>query len=208
MLGAEGVAASLLATFQASLPAKLAAVRTATGASATELPDPREWQDFEESRGTWDQTRCPLVQIVARQAGTPKRESFDYTSDGWAFEYQVQILVVLHAGLKSGWRSADRARKRYVLALRDLLLALPEDGAIEVLFGTLTERYYSPTATANGETVQADAVVQFTVRAHETVARTVAGTAERIELFLVETAVDEPFPVDAPDPLPDPITVP
>lgn len=207
MLGAESVAASLLATLKAELPGRLATIRSTVGASAVELPDPKEWQDFEESRGTWDMARTPLVQVVARSASGPKSVSRAPAGDEWEWRYNVQLLVVLHAGLGEGWRSADRVRKRYLLALREILWALSSD-TMRVDRATVTERMYTPRATANGATVQADATLTFDLLAIETRERTVLGKANRIEIHVVPVAIDDPMPTTPPDPLPDPIVVP
>lgn len=207
MLGAEGVASSLRTTLEAALPGRLAAVRAAVGCDVDALPDPKEWQDFEESRGTWDMSRLPLVQIVARSVSGAKAAHRSTTGDSWEFRYNVQILVVLAAGGADGWQSADRVRKRYLLALRECLWTLPA-GVLRVEHPSVTERLYTPRVSAGGAAVQADATVTFDVIATEIRARAIAGKANEIDLHLVAVPVDDPMPAAPPNPLPAPVVIP
>lgn len=209
MLGPEGVAEAVLAAIRDPFVARLAVIRAELDLTVPELADPVEWQDFEEDRSTWDDSRLPLVQVVLGSAANPRRVRIGVAADVWSFDYQARFYVLLHG---VDWRVADRRRKRFVRAMRETLMRLAEvdvdDAPLQFLLPSFSETYSAPRVGMGGRGLLAEAQVQCTVRSVESIDRPLIGKVDEIRVFPVALRPAEPVPVVPPTPLPVPVVIP
>jgi hypothetical protein len=119
MLGPEAVADTLAARLTLKLPAHLAAVRAARGIAAADLPDPAIIEPHDRWRIPLEEWPAVLVDVTALTRLTPARHSDD-NSESYIARYPFRVFLwVRH----EDDRDVDLLRKRYVLAVRHVLLS-------------------------------------------------------------------------------------
>jgi len=124
--GPEALVDALLATAQARLPARLAAIRAELGVDLATLPDVASWhrpRDVNllpvESFPAVLATLLDTSGVVDEGAGAGGR--------AYRVRYRVRLYVFARA---EGAEGAGRARDRYLLAAREVVLGLARSPAV------------------------------------------------------------------------------
>lgn len=146
MRGVEGVVDAVLARLQTAMPGKLAEIRTRYGIVDGSLEDITRWLDHEPDDIAVDNP--PLV--VVTEQGTdavdgPVRSGND-GKGGATYLYRYQLAVFSWARGRT-YATTTLARRRYALAVREVLLQQPglgpdgDPGAIRLRPDSIVETY-------------------------------------------------------------------
>jgi hypothetical protein len=121
MLGPEGVADAVVNRLRTQFPAKLAQFRNRYNATVMELPDMRDIFDVEQDLRSIDMFPCIFV-IETETDGKVSNQQIDMDSfgDEYFFRYRMRAFIWM-VGEDTAY--VARAIRRYILAVREILLA-------------------------------------------------------------------------------------
>lgn len=159
MIGPEGAAQAVAERLAAALPGRLAELRTRYTVTAAELPDPALVEPHDRIRRPLEDWPAVLVlvQQLARFTPTDRPSAGGET---WVARYPFRVYLWLRA---EDDVDVDLLRKRYVLAVREVLLARrslmdtagPAGDVPNVDPLALTEDYGPVALDENGNTIAA-----------------------------------------------------
>lgn len=119
MIGPEGAAQALTEQLEAQLPAKLAELRTRLTVEEADLPDPGLVEPHDRIRRPIEAYPAVLVLVTGLGSLTPVDRP-DSLPEVWVARYPFRIYLWLRGEYED---ATDLLRKRYVLAVREVLLA-------------------------------------------------------------------------------------
>lgn len=183
MLGAEGISRALFRRVRDAMPARLAMLRQRYGATVHQLPDVATLEPDELDVASIE--KFPLVFVyLPDTTGKLDSRQTDMESgyDEYSYRYNVQLYAYV---VGDDYRATSLQMKRYVLALRELMLAdkqiAPEDegGNYAEIDPSTVRESYSQVGQGGSKKLIAGAFLEFQIVSHE-----------RIESILPSTPID------------------
>lgn len=189
MSGPEDIARTIAAAVRDGLPARLAALEAELALGANAIPPPR--LVAEQERDLLALAEWPAIfTVVQNLTGL---DHVDGPNDDGTVTYQARypvrlfVFVRVLAGTTNPYEEVDLLRKRYVRALRELILGAQEATAVDV---TTYAESYSDVGVDDDNRHIAGAWVQFDALVDERVVNTTVTYAPDPDGWAIDVELD------------------
>ena len=172
MLGAEGVSTAIVEKIRAHAPAKITQLRARYSADAATIPMPASLHSTSKdtlSIEEYPAIVCTTVDTTGRLGN--RQLSSDGEFDVFQYKYRMRMFVFVTG---PGTEATDLLRKRYVLAVREILLTniifVDAGGQYAELDPNTIKESYSEVAENDDKQLFAAAYLEFEITTAESLA--------------------------------------